>query len=409
MPAYEYQALDAKGRAVKGILDGDAERQIRSQLRDKGLIPLKVDEIKGEASAAANAGTRFQFQWRRGMSGAELAMTTRQFATLIRAGLTLEECLNALVEQSESATTRAVLGGVRSRVLEGTSLARALGNFPKTFPDIYRALVDAGEQSGKLSEVLERLADYTENRQALQQKVSLAFIYPALVALVAVSVIVLLMVKVVPQVTKVFANTGQVLPMPTRVLMATSEVVRATGIYIFIGLVGGLIAFNLSLRQEDFRRRWHGFLLRIPLVSKLVRGVNAARFTSTLGILTGSGIPLLQALQYAVQVVNNLPMRAAVEEALRAVREGGSLSRSLGKTKMFPPLVVHLIASGEASGKLDQLLLRAAEAQSRELENWVKALTALLEPVMILVMGVIVLFIVVAILLPIFEMNTLIR
>ena len=406
MAGYEYQALDTSGRAVRGVIDGDAERQVRSLLRDRGLTPLSVSAIRDQPRAA---GGRPQAFVRRRISGNELALLTRQFATLVRAGLTLEECLNALIEQTEKARTRHVLAGVRGRMLEGQSLARSMGAFPQAFPDIYRVMIDAGEQSGKLVEVLERLADYTENRQALRQKVMLAFIYPVIIVFVAVSVVALLLIYVVPQVTRVFENTGQTLPLATRILIGTSDIARASGPLILIVGIGGIVAFLFALRSPAVKFRWHRFLLRLPVVSRMVRGINAARFADTLGILTASGIPLLQALQSAVPVVNNLPMRSAVEEALRQVREGGSLSRAIGKTKLFPPLVVHLIASGESSGKLDVMLQRAAEAQARELENWVKALTALLEPVMILVMGAIVLFIVVAILLPIFEMNQLIK
>lgn len=408
MAGFEYLALDNKGRTVKGVIEGDAERQVRAALRDKGLTPLKVDVI-ALADKAKSAPRRFSGSLRRGLSATELALLTRQFATLVRAGLTIEECLNVLIEQSESARTRTVLAGVRGRLMEGQPLARSLAVFPQSFPDIYRAMVDAGEQSGRLAEVLERLADYTENRQALRQKVLLAFIYPALVTVVAISVVTLLLVYVVPQVTRVFANTGQTLPGITRALIAMSDVARASGWFFLAGTVAGLAGFRLALRNTALRRRWHRLLLRTPLVGRLVRGINAARFADTLGILTASGIPLLPALQSAVPVVTNLPMRAAVEEALRQVREGGSLARALAKTKLFPPLVVHLVASGEASGRLDTMLRRAAEAQSRELENWVRGLTALLEPVLILVMGALVLFVVVAILLPIFEMNQLIR
>lgn len=407
MAGYEYQALDATGRAIKGVIDGDAERHVRALLRERGLTPLQVSAIRDQPAA----GTPGRSRWigPRGISGNELSLLTRQFATLVRAGLTLEECLNALIEQTESARSRHVLAGVRGRMLEGQPLARSMAAFPQAFPDIYRVMIDAGEQSGRLVEVLERLADYTENRQALRQKVMLAFIYPALVTIVAVAVVSLLLIHVVPQVTRVFANTGQTLPLVTRALIAISDAARATGIVWVVVLVVGLFGGMLALRNPAMRLRWHHFLLRTPVVGRLLRGINAARFADTLGILTASGIPLLTALQSAVPVVNNLPMRAAVEDALRQVREGGSLSRSLGKTRLFPPLVVHLIASGEASGRLDAMLARAAEAQSRELENWVKALTALLEPALILVMGVIVLFIVVAILLPIFEMNQFIK
>lgn len=406
MAGFEYSALDARGRAVKGVIDGDAERQVRGLLRERGLTPLAVNPIHEQPTPGTSGRRRFA---PRGISGTDLALLTRQFATLVRAGLTLEECLNALVEQSESNRTRHVLAGVRGRMLEGQSLARSMAAFPQAFPDIYRVMIDAGEQSGRLIEVLERLADYTETRQALRQKVLLAFIYPALVTLVAIAVVSLLLVYVVPQVTRVFTNTGQALPMVTQVLIAISDAARATGLYWLIALLGFAVGGTLALRNPAVRFRWHRQLLRLPVVGRLIRGINAARFADTLGILTASGIPLLPALQSAVPVVNNLPMRTAVEDALKQVREGGSLSRSLGKTKLFPPLVVHLIASGEASGRLDAMLQRAAEAQARELENWVKALTALLEPVLILVMGMIVLFIVIAILLPIFEMNQLIK
>jgi general secretion pathway protein F len=404
MAAFEYEALDAIGKAVKGVMEGDAERQVRGLLRERGLTPLRVDAIKQGADA-----TRRGFHLRRGLSSADLALLTRQFATLVRAGLTIEESLNALIEQSERPRVRSVLAGVRGRVLEGQSLARGLGAFPDEFPDIYRHMVDAGEQSGRLDLVLERLADYTEQRQALQQRVTLAFIYPALVTLVAVLVVVGLLTYVVPQVTRVFVNTGQTLPLVTRVLIAISDFVRAGGIAWLIGIVGFGVAFRVALKRPALRLRWHRFVLRLPLVGRLVRGINAARLTSTLSILTASGIPLLSALQYAVQVVTNMPMRAAVEDALRQVREGGSLSRALGKAKLFPPMVIHLIASGEASGRLDVMLERAAETQTRELEGFVAALTSLLEPVLILVMGGVVLFIVLAILLPIFEMNQLIK
>lgn len=406
MAAFEYQALDDMGRAVRGVMEGDAERQVRAALREKGLTPLQIDAIDQRAEARRGD---WHFSLRRGIPGAELALITRQFATLIRAGLTIEECLNALIEQADSARSRAVLAGVRTRLLEGQSLARSLSQFPESFPEIFRSMIEAGEQSGKLDQVLERLADYTENRQSLQQKVLLAFIYPALVTLVAAAVVVGLLVYVVPQVTRVFENTGQELPLITQILISVSDFLRVGGWWWLVVIALALFAFRIAVKEPHLRLRWHHLLLRTPLVGRLLRGTNAARLSSTLGILTASGIPLLNAMQSAVQTVTNLPMRVAVEDALRQIREGGSLSRALGKTKLFPPMVIHLIASGEATGKLDQMLERAADAQTRELENWVRALTALLEPVLILVMGAIVLFIVLAILLPIFEMNQLIK
>lgn len=403
MGAFEYQALDKRGRTVKGVLDGDAERQIRSLLRERGLTPLQVDAITEQTLP-----TTRQRGSRAGMSTNELAMITRQFSTLVQAGLTIDEGLNALIEQTESVRTRSTLAGVRAKVLEGQSLAQALGAFPSAFPILYRNMVDAGEQSGQLDSVMEQLADYTENRQALQQKILLAFIYPGLVVLVALLSITGLMIYVVPQVTRVFINTGQTLPWLTSALISTSAFLKTSGIFMLIGLVSGVVGFRLLLRQQPFRYRWHRFLLSLPVVGRMIRGVNAARVTSTLGILTNSGIPLLNALKSSIDIVASLPMRAAMEDTYKTVREGGSLSKSLAKSKLFPPMIIHLIASGEATGRLDAMLIRAAETQSRELENRVKMLTAILEPVLLLITGGLILMIVLAILLPIFEMNQLV-
>jgi len=374
-------------------------------LRDRGLAPLAVEGIR---SAAQQTGRRDLFS-RPGLSRKGLALVTRQFATLARAGLTIEECLNVLIEQTESAGARTLFAAVRARVLEGQSLSNGLAAFPGSFPPIYRALIEAGEQSGRLGDVLERLADYTENRESLRDKVRLAFIYPVFVTVVAFAVVGLLLVYVVPQVTRVFSNLGQTLPLVTRILIAMSDFARASGAFWLAGLAVAFFAGRFLLRDEERRRSWHGWLLRLPLAGRLIRGVNAARFADTLGLLTASGVPLLTSLQSAAAVVTNLPMRAAVEEAVRRVREGESLAPALGAAKLFPPLVIHLIASGEATGRLDTMLARAAEAQARELENWTRGLTALLEPLLILAMGAIVLFVVVAILLPIFEMNQLVR
>lgn len=398
MAAFEYQALDNRGHTVKGILEGDAERQIRGILRDKGLTPLQVQPIQEDKQDHKNP-----FSFRRRLSTADLSLITRQFATLVHAGLTIEECLNALIEQTESNRVRAILAGVRGRVLEGQSLAASLQSFPSAFPQIYRAMIDAGEQSGQLDEVLEKLADYVENRQALRDKIIQAFIYPALVTLFALAMVVGLMVVVVPQVISIFDDVGQRLPFLTRVLITTSNALRAGGIWwlVLFGLV--FLSINFALKQADIRKKWHRLLLKLPVSGRLVRGVNAERFASTLGILVSSGIPLLGAMQSGLQVVTNIPMKNAVDEALRQIREGGSLSRALDKAKVFPPLVIHLIASGEATGRLDTMLERAARAQSRELESWVKTFTALLEPILIIFMGVLVLLIVMAILLPIMD------
>lgn len=405
MGAFEYQALDSAGKTRKGVIEGDAERHVRSQLREQGLTPIKVvatsrDTGQPERKFLSGVGR---------LSSADLALITRQFATLVKAGMSIEECLNALIEQNENLRTRSILAGVRGKVLEGRSLAHALGDYPSAFPEIYRSLVDAGEQSGNLDTILDRLADYTENRQALRQQVSQAFIYPAVVSSFSLLIVIVLMTYVVPKVTRVFTATGQDLPLPTRIMIGTSEHLSANWGWWLLALVGLGIAGNQLLRNETIRFRWHRFKLRLPLVGRLVRGINTARMASTLGILTASGIPLLQAMKSGVEVVDSLPMRQALRDAMQQVTEGGSLSRSLGKTKLFPPMVIHLIASGEASGNLDTMLLRAADIQARELESWVKVFTALLEPVLIVIMGIVVLFIVLSILLPIFEMNQFVR
>jgi general secretion pathway protein F len=405
MSGFEYSALDAGGREKHGVIEADTERHARTLLRERGLAPLAVSSTRGSAE---KPGLRERFS-RPGLSRGELALLTRQFATLEHAGLTIEECLNVLIDQTESAGARRLLAEVRSRVLEGQSLSRGLAAFPGAFPQIYRAMIEAGEHSGKLGDVLERLADYTESRESLRNTLVTAFIYPALLTVVALLVVSGLLVYVVPQVTRVFTNIGQALPLATRILIALSDFARESGLFVLAALVVAFVAGLLALRDEARRASWHRWLLRLPLVGRLIRGVNAARFADTLGILTAAGVPLLASLQSAAAVLTNLPMRAAVEEAVRRVREGAALSSSLGAAKLFPPLVIHLIASGEATGRLDTMLARAAEAQSRELDNWVRRLTALLEPVLIVTMGAIVLFVVVAILLPIFEMNTMIR
>ncbi len=403
MAAFEYEALDARGRSVRGVMEGDAERRVRGLLREQGYVPVKVERIVREAI------TRRPFSFESGLKAQELAVLTRQFATLVRAGLPIEEALQALTEQSESARSRKILAAVRTKVREGEPLARALAGFPTSFPPLYRHLVEAGEQSGKLPLILERLAEYTEQRQALTQKVWVAFLYPALVTIVATAIVGGLLVYVVPQIAQVFVQSGAPLPWATRALIHISHIAKAGGILWPLGLLGILAGGQLLLRNEHRRFVWQRGLLRVPLLGRLIRSLNAARLASTLGILTSSGIPLLGALETALQVVTNLPMRAAVADARRQVREGGSLSRSLGRARLFPPMVVHLIGSGEASGTLDTMLARAAEAQSRELEGFITALTSLIEPVLILVMGGMVLFIVLAILLPIFDMNNLIK
>lgn len=405
MAAFRYQAYDAAGRLHKGVQEADTARQLRARLREQGLLAAEVAAV----SEATIAGGSNRWHWRRGLSGAQLSLATRQFATLLAAGLPVEQTLNALIEQADTDYQRQVLAGVRGEVLAGHTLARALQNYPRVFPELYVTLVAAGEQSGRLGEVMERLADYTESHQALRQKVGLAFVYPAIVTIVAGAVVLGLLTYVVPQVVSVFQNTNQTLPWLTRALIGLSAFLRMSGWLWLIAIAAAVWAARRALARPGPRLRFHRWLLRLPLVGTMVRGVNSAQFASTLGILVGSGVPLLAALQAGAGVVNNLPMRQAVEEAARQVREGGSLSRALAAAKLFPPMLVHMIASGEASGRLVPMLERAAEQQGREMENRVLGLTSLLEPLLIVAMGGVVLVIVLAILLPIFEMNQLVR
>lgn len=403
MPAFAYQALDTSGKTQRGVLQGDTARAVRGALRERGLNPLSVEEVREGAQRTARPFAR------RGIGAVELALLTRQLATLTDAGLPIDEALAALSEQAENERQRAMTMSLRARVMEGASLAQALGEFPESFPDIFCATVAAGEQSGRLGPVLDKLADYAEARDALKQKMLAALAYPLLLTLVAIAVVSGLLAWVVPQIVGVFQNLHQGLPMATRVLIALSDLLRAWGWLILLALVGALVAAHLALRGEAMRYRWHEFLLRLPLVGRLVRAANTARATRTLALLAGSAVPLLDALGIAAQVVPNLPMREALRRAAFKVREGTAFSRALGESGQFPPVALRLIASGERSGELPRMLEEAAAQQQRELDRWLTALTSVLGPAVILAVGAMVLFIVLAILLPIFNLNQMVK
>jgi general secretion pathway protein F len=402
MGAFDYSAVDGQGRVRKGVLEGDTARHIRQQLRDRGLVPLTVDEI-------ARREQRRTQRYGRGISAAELALITRDLSTLVRSGLPLDEALSAVARQTSKGRLNKLVLGVRSRVVEGHALASALGDFPHVFPDLYRATVGAGERSGNLALVLERLADYTEARQGAQQKVLLALLYPALLSLVSVVVVIALLTYVVPQVVQVFQGVGQELPFLTRALIAISDGLAEWGVAIAVALVASLIGFAYMLRLQGFRLAVHRTLLSMPLVGRLVRGVNVSRFASTLSILLESSVPLVDALRVSASVVTNLPLRQAIDDAARRVREGDNLHNALGQSGLFPPVTLQLIASGESGGNLDQLLSRAAQYQQRETETLIAVYLGLLEPLMILFMGGMVLMIVLAILLPVFDLSQLVK
>jgi len=406
MSAFRYEALDNEGRTARGVVEADGLRQARSRMRELGLTVINVIPVTQDT---LHSGSGQRWRLRRGISSAQLSMLTRQLATLLEAGLPLEQSLSALIEQSEDESVRQILAGVRSELLGGHTLAQAMGQYESVFPDIYRSLIKAGEASGELGHVMLRLADYTESRQVLRQKVVLAFVYPAIVTAVALMVVLGLLIYVVPQVVSVFQQSHQTLPLLTRMLIGLSSALQVAWLYLLIGLSGAVFLVRSLLRRKEIRFQWHLRLLRLPMLGRLVRGINTARMASTLAILAGSGVPLLVSLQAAAGVVTNLPMRHALEDAAKKVREGVTLSRALAVSGLFPPILVHLIASGESSGKLDAMLDRAATQQEQEIGNYTSVLTSLMEPVLILVMGGVVLTIVLAILMPIIEMNQMVR
>jgi len=403
MGAFEYTAVDCTGRQRRGVLDGDTARQVRQSLRDRGLIPVSVAEVEEK-----KGGRRPVFSFRRGISPMDLALVTRQLATLVRSSMPLEESLLAVSQQSEKPRLKSIMLGVRSRVMEGHTLAEGLADFPQAFPELYRATVAAGEQTGHLDAILERLADYAETRQQLRQRVMHALIYPTILTVLAVLIVSGLLVYVVPQVVGVFENTGQQLPALTAGLIALSDFLRAHGLLLLGLLVVLFIAAQRLLREPGPRRRYHRALLRLPIVGRLTRGINTARFTRTLSILAGSGVPVLESLRIAGEVINNIPMREAVEDTSLRVREGAPIAASLSASRLFPPMTLHLISSGEASGELENMLERAAVNQEREVDGLIATMLSILEPALILLMGALVLMIVLAILMPIFELNQLV-
>jgi general secretion pathway protein F len=406
MTAYRYRALNLDGKLVRGVVEGDSERQVRAQLRGQSLRPVEV----AEASRALQERSTWRFSLPGTRVGAgDLAMLTRQLATLVQSNLPLDEALQAAAQQSRSNRIKGMLLQVRSRVAEGHTLAYAMGEFPQVFNEMYRAMVNAGEHAGYLGPVLEQLADYTEQRQYTGQKLKMAMIYPFILVGVAVAVVVALMVFVVPELVGIFAHTSRELPLLTRGLIVASDFFRDYGLWLLLGLVLLVILLRRLLRNRQRRERWHRFLLKVPGLSRLVIALDTARFASTLSILMASGVPMLDALRIAGEVLTNLVLRADSQAVAERVQEGSSLHRALQQSGHFPPMMVHMVASGEASGELETMLERAASNQERELEMTLGTLMSLFEPLMVVMMGGMVLTIVLAILLPIFDLNTMVK
>jgi general secretion pathway protein F len=404
MGAFEYVAMDKAGKQAKGLLEGDTPKHIRQILRDRELLPVTVTEV-----AQKEARRQRSFSFRKGISSSELALVTRQLASLSQSGMPLEESLLAVSQQNDNPRTKSILLGVRAKVMEGYTLADGLSEFPQAFPELYRATVAAGEQSGHLDVVLERLADYTESRQILRQNVTNAMVYPIALVIFALLIIGFMLATVVPKIVGVFQSTQAELPGLTQGLITASDFLRDywPGLIVLVGVLAYSIWW--TLQKDGPRRRFHRFMLGMPIVGRLSRGINTARFTRTLSILAGSGVPILEALKISASVVENIPMRDAITEASVRVREGASISKSLAVSKLFPPMMIHLVSSGEAGGKLEEMLSRAAAGQEREVDGLIAALLGILQPLVIVVMGGIVLMIVLAILLPIFEINNLIQ
>lgn len=406
MAAFEYIALDSKGREKKGVIEGDTQRQVRQMLRDKDMMPLQIDTAANQEKKQQDKPVQIS---RRSISATELALFTRQLATLVRAAIPLDEALSAVGQQTEKPRIKSMVFALRSKILEGHTLAAGLTDFPKIFPQLFRATVAAGESSGHLDVVLDRLADYTESRQQMASKIAQATIYPAILTVMAFLVVTGLLMFVVPQIVEVFETSGQQLPGITRAMIWISEFLQNWWFALILLFIALFFIVRHFLSIPVNKRRFHLFLLKLPAVGKLVRGLNTARFSRTLSILSSSGVPVLDALQLAAPVVANLPMQDAVLDAAEKVREGSSIYAALERSKLFPPMTLHLISSGERSGNLEDMLDKAAEQQERELELSISMFMGLFEPLLIVAMGGIVLIIVLSILLPIINMNDLMQ
>src|SRR3990167_3776619 len=407
MAAFNYQAIDSKGKQKKGISEADTERQARQILRDKELTPISIERISEKNKTTHSGEKKFSTHFeRKKLKASELALLTRQLSTLLAAGIPLDEALTGVAEQSESNKVESVVLGVRSKVLEGHKLATGLATFPKAFPHLYTTTVASGEQSGKLDQVLERLADYTEQQNTMKLKVRQALLYPIIMSLVSLCVVIFMLIYVVPRIVHVFAQTKMTLPIATQILISLSTFLEHYGIFLLIFIIIGIFIFRYFLRKRpDFKMSVHRFILKIPVIGKNMRLINCARYARTLGILTSASVPVLEAMKAASELITLLPMQKKVAAATNKVREGIHINIALKETGYFPPMFIHLIASGEASGKLEAMLERAADNQDNDVNNLIQNSLTLFEPMLILVMGGVVLFIVLAVLLPIFSLD----
>ena len=404
MAAFEYKALNAKGRTQKGVIEGDNARQVRARLKEQGLVPVEVNETRQKAKKQSSQGG---LTFKRGISTPDLALITRQLATLVQSGMPLEECLRAVSEQSEKPRIRTMLLAVRSKVVEGYTLADSLADYPHIFDELFRSMVQAGEKSGHLDGVLERLADYAENRQKLRSKLQQAMIYPVVLVVFAVGIVAFLLAAVVPKIVGQFVQMGQDLPQSTQFLLASSDFIQQWGLQLLALIVLLIYLIKLMLRSPNVRLNWDRRVVGLPLIGKISRGLNTSRFARTLSICTSSAIPILDGMKVAVDVMSNHFVKQQVMSARDNVREGASLRKALDQTKLFPPMMLHMIASGEQSGELEGMMTRAADNQDANFESTVNIALGIFTPVLIALMAGLVLFIVMATLMPILEMNNL--
>lgn len=412
MAAFSYQAYDSQGNRKTGIVEADSERAARQALRAQGLLPESVNNVQqkaqaGEQKASSGLGRLQQSlkHAKQKVSAADLTLLTRQLATLLVSSIPIDEALGSVAEQSTKPAVKAILLGVRAKVLTGYPLAASLEDFPRAFPKLYRVTVAAGEQSGHLDRALLRLADYTEKQDKIRKKIKQALVYPSMMALVACTVIVFLILYVVPKIVGVFQDTHMTLPLPTIILLAISGFLQHYGIYLIAVIVLTIFVCKRALRNEATRSRFDSFLLKLPVIGHTILTINCARFARTFGILMAASVPVLEALHNSAKLITPVPMRKSVQNAINDVREGGAIYSALKKTGYFPPMFLHLLASGEKSGHLEEMLIKVADNQDTEVESVLQSVLTLFEPIMILVMGSVVLFIVLAVLLPIFSMD----
>ena len=404
MAAFEYKALNAKGKSVKGILEADTSKQIRQQLRDKGLVPIEVNKATQKEQQDSAGFQLFQPK----VSTTDLALITRQLATLVGSALTIEAALLAVAEQCDKPRLKRTIMAIRSKVVEGYTLADGMKEFPYIFDKLFRSMVAAGEKSGHLDEVLNRLADYTEQRQATKSQLTQAMVYPIMLTPAAIGIVAFLLTSVVPQIVGQFIDSGAALPGSTQFLLDLSDFITEYGIFVVIGILGFSVLFERLLKRPSLRLKFDRLLLNLPLVGRVVLGVNTARFARTLSILTSSAVPILEGMRISGQVLTNTYIQKGVSDAADAVREGASLKNSLQQTKIFPPMMIHMIGSGEKSGELEHMLARAADNQDNEMDATLKISLGLLTPMIVFVMAGMVMFILMAILQPIMQMNTLV-